>query len=284
MKSSLAWELQKAKKNKYAIPAFNFDNLEMLKAIIKAAELENAPIIIMATEGAVNYIGENYVTAIGKQAMMNAKIPVILHWDHGQTFYQAKQLIHDGFTSVMLDVSKEEKWFNIEQTKKLVAHAHQRGVCVESEIGHVGGKEDLLDSDFNFLTKVEDAVEFVKATNVDALAISVGSTHGIYKSKPNLNFKLISEIASKVSVPLVLHGGSGIPDQDLVKAIEHGISKINIGTDLKIINRKCIEDYFVKHPKEYDHKKMGTFIIDSIIEFVRRKIRVCGATNQAIIT
>ena len=285
MKSSFLWELKQAQSKGYALPAFNFDNIEMLKGIIAGAEAEQAPVIIMATEGAVNYMGEDFTVALGKTALATAKVPLILHWDHGQHENQGRDLVRKGFTSLMLDLSRESIEENTRQTSNLVAFAHQRNVHVESEIGHVGGKEDDTDLDKNWFTTVADAVTFVQKTKVDALAISVGSTHGIYKKPYNLNYDLIKSIAQAIpETPLVLHGGSGIKAEDIRAAVKAGITKVNFGTDLKIAYREATKEFFVKNPNVYDFRKLGNFAIKRICSVVRAKIQACGASNQGVIT
>ncbi|PPE05732.1 class II fructose-bisphosphate aldolase [Williamsoniiplasma lucivorax] len=281
MKANLKEELIKAKQGKYAIPAFNFDDLEMLKGIIQAAEAEKSPVILMSTESAAKYMGLEYVFAIGKAAVENATVPVILHWDHGFDLDLIKKAVDHGYTSVMLDASKESFADNVKHTQEVVEYAHAKGVQVESEIGHVGGKEDDRVSNNGGYTNVEEAIKFAELTKVDALAIAVGTAHGVYHGTPVLQFDLIKEINAKVSTPLVLHGSSGVPLPDLQKAISLGITKINIGTDLKIANANAFRTWLNENPDGYDARKFGQAGIDAVKAEAIKKIRAFGANNKA---
>jgi len=280
MKTSLKRELLKAKANHYAVPAFNFDNLEMLKAIIAAAEEEHSPVILMVTESAAKYIGVDYVYAIGQVAVQTSKVPVVLHWDHGSDLNLIKQAIDHGFTSVMLDASQKSFSENVKLTQEIVTYAHQKGVEVEAEIGHVGGKEDDRDSLNQGFTDWKEAKEFFDLTNVDALAIAVGTSHGLYKGKVNLQYDLIKQINQTVDVPLVLHGSSGIPLTDLQKAISEGISKINIGTDLKVANANSLKNWFNQYPQQFDARKFGNQAIEEVKQIAIEKIQAFGSNNQ----
>ncbi|AGR41375.1 class II fructose-bisphosphate aldolase [Spiroplasma taiwanense] len=280
MKTKLKEELLKAKKGKYAIPAFNFDNLEMMKGIIEAAEEEKSPVILMVTESAAKYMGIDYVFSFALTATNNANIPVILHWDHGFDIDLIKKAVNAGFSSVMLDSSLKPFEENVKETIEIVNYAHSKGVQVESEIGHVGGKEDDRNSDSKGYTDVNEAIEFEKLTKIDALAIAIGTSHGLFKEEFKLQFDLLKEIESKVSTPLVLHGSSQVPLEDLQKAISLGITKINIGTDLKMACANGLKHWFEKNPQGFDARKYGKEAIEFVKREAKIKIRAFGSNNK----
>ncbi|WP_339022877.1 class II fructose-bisphosphate aldolase [Spiroplasma endosymbiont of Crioceris asparagi] len=281
MITSLKKELLKAKKEHYAVPAFNFDNLEMLKGIIAAAEDQKSPVILMVTESAAKYMGIEYVFAFGKKAVETSKVPVILHWDHGFDIDLIKRACDNKFTSVMLDASTKEFNENVKLTQEVVEYAHARGVEVESEIGHVGGKEDDRNSAGGGYTNVDEAFEFNKLTNVDALAIAVGTSHGIFKSAPKLQFEIIKSVVAKIDTPIVLHGSSGVPLEDLQQAIKCGVTKINIGTDLKIKNAQALRQWLNENPDGYDARKFGEAAIEAVKLEAIKKIKAFGSNGKA---
>ncbi|MFS8540625.1 MAG: class II fructose-1,6-bisphosphate aldolase, partial [Tissierellales bacterium] len=233
--------LDHANKNGYAVGAFNINNMEIVQAIIEAAEETNSPVILQASQGGIKYAGIEYITALGKVAAEKAKVPVALHLDHGTDFDQVMLCIRYGFTSVMIDGSKHPLRENIELTKKVVDVAHAVGVSVEAELGKIGGTEDdiTVDELEATFTDPDEAKIFVEETGVDSLAIAVGTAHGVYKGEPKLDFDRIRKIKELVGIPLVLHGSSGVPADSIKKAIEAGINKINIDTDLRIAFTKA---------------------------------------------
>ena len=273
-------ELMKARQFKYAVPAFNFDNLDMLKAIIEGAEEENSPVIVMATESAANFMGFEYVTALMHTAIKFAKVPVIAHWDHGFKIDLIKKAILNNYSSVMLDASTASLKQNISQTQEIVELARKHNVCVESEIGHVGGKEDDRNTSSKRFTDPSEAKYFYNATKVDALAIAVGTAHGIYAHSVALRIDLIEQINKENDVLLVLHGSSGVPADQLKAAIVAGICKVNIGTDLKIANAQAIRKWLNDNPSGYDARKFGRVGIDAIKKVVKEKIRILNSNNK----
>ncbi|AKX34320.1 tagatose 1,6-diphosphate aldolase GatY/KbaY [Spiroplasma litorale] len=281
MKASLKDELIKAKKGKYAVPAFNFDNLEMMKGIIEAAEEEKSPVILMVTESAAKYMGLDYVFSFALTAAKNATVPVVLHWDHGFDIELIKKAVDAGFSSVMLDSSLKPFDENIKETLEVVNYARNKGVDVESEIGHVGGKEDDRNSASNGYTNVNEALEFEKQTKIDALAIAIGTSHGLFKGEIKLQFELLDELNKKIKTPLVLHGSSQVPLDDLKKAISLGITKINIGTDLKIACAEGIKKWFNDNPNGYDARKYGRNAVDFVKIEAKKKIIAFGSNNRA---
>ncbi len=280
MKAKLKLELAKAKREGYAVPAFNFDNLEMMKGIIEASEEEKSPLILMVTESAAKYIGIENVFALSLKAAEEARIPVVLHWDHGFDINLIKRACDVGFSSVMLDASLKPFEENVKETKEVVEYARTRDVDVESEIGHVGGKEDDRDTSNKKYTSLEEAIAFENKTQIDALAIAIGTSHGLNKSKIELQFQLLKELSEKIKAPLVLHGASQVSLSDLQKAISLGITKINIGTDLKIAACNGIRNWLTEHPNEYDARKYGRSSIDEVKNEVRKKIRAFGSNNR----
>ena len=223
-----------AKKDHYGVGLFNAVNLEMLKGIMDAAEGLKAPVIIGTAEILLKAAGIKEVAAMVKSRSEDSPVPVVLHYDHGLTFEKCMEAIKAGFTSVMYDCSTASYEENVERVAEMVKIAHSVGVTVEGELGHVGDNEGegRLEKPDDYFTDPSVAADFVNRTHVDALAIAVGNAHGDYKCPPKLDFDRISEIAAAVDVPLVLHGGSGLSDDDFREAIKRGIAKINIFTDI----------------------------------------------------
>lgn len=249
--------LLEAKEKKYAIPQFNINNLEWTKAILEKCNEMNLPVILGVSEGAIKYMGGcNTVVGMVKGLIkdLNIQIPVCLHVDHGQSFELCKKAIDAGFTSVMIDASKYPLDENFKITKEVVDYAHEKNVTVEAEVGHIGGTEDNITSNANNAT-LEDCLEISK-TGIDSLAPALGSVHGLYKGKPNLDFKTMKEINDNLEIPLVLHGGTGIPDNDIKKAIECGISKININTELQIAWHNDVVKFVKEFESVYDPRKV----------------------------
>lgn len=249
--------LLEAKEKKYAIPQFNINNLEWTKTILEKCNEMNLPVILGVSEGAIKYMGGcNTVVGMVKGLIkdLNIQIPVCLHVDHGQSFELCKKAIDAGFTSVMIDASKYPLAENFRITKEVVDYAHEKNVTVEAEVGHIGGTEDNITSNANNAT-LEDCLEISK-TGIDSLAPALGSVHGLYKGKPNLDFKTMKEINDNLEIPLVLHGGTGIPNDDIKKAIECGISKININTELQIAWHNDVVKFVKEFESVYDPRKV----------------------------
>ena len=250
--------LQKAKEGHYAVPQFNINNLEWTKYILEKCNELKIPVILGVSEGAAKYMGGFLVVSSMVKAMVESlkiEIPVCIHLDHGSSFESCKAAIDAGFTSVMIDGSKHELKENIEITKAVVDYAHERGISVEAEVGHIGGTEDNVSSSILNAT-LEDCVELYKNTGIDSLAPALGSVHGFYKGEPNLDFKTMQEINNTLPIPLVLHGGTGIPEADIKKAIECGISKININTELQIAWHDGVVEFIKNDSATYDPRKV----------------------------
>ncbi len=250
--------LQKAKEGHYAVPQFNINNLEWTKYILEKCNELKIPVILGVSEGAAKYMGGFLVVSSMVKAMVESlkiEIPVCIHLDHGSSFESCKSAIDAGFTSVMIDGSKHKLKENIEITKAVVDYAHERGISVEAEVGHIGGTEDNVSSSILNAT-LEDCVELYKNTGIDSLAPALGSVHGFYKGEPNLDFKTMQEINNTLPIPLVLHGGTGIPEDKIKQAISCGISKININTDLQVVWSKAVREFLNEDEKVYDPRKV----------------------------
>lgn len=236
---------KKAQEGKLAIPAPNFIDLESLRWHVETAERHNLPLILALAEA---HIGENITledaALVGKKYAEEAKVPVVLHLDHGTTPEVIKKAIDLGFSSVMIDASQDTFEENVRKTKEIIDYAHPKGVVVEAEIGHVGAGENYENhetSDSQYTT-VEEAKKFAEETGVDSLAISIGTAHGMYKGIPEINFDRLKEIAAAVDTPLVLHGGSSSGDENLNRCATNGITKINIFSDLLVAAKEEIDN------------------------------------------
>lgn len=275
--------LQDAHKNNYAVGAFNVNNMEIVQAIIEAAEETNSPVILQASQGGLKYAGVEYIAELGKLAANKTKVPVVLHLDHGTDFDQVMLCIRHGFTSVMIDGSKHELKENINITKKIIEVAHAVGVSVEAELGKIGGTEDNItvdERDATF-TDPEEAKLFVEETDVDSLAIAVGTAHGVYKGEPKIDFDRIRTIKELLNMPLVLHGSSGVPADSIEKAVAAGINKINIDTDLRIAFTQAIKDFNKKNPDNIDPRKLLGPAKKAMKEVIKDKMNLFGSTGRA---
>ena len=266
----------------YAVGAFNINNMEIAQSIVTTASEMNAPVILAASQGAISYAGIEYLEAIVKVAASKTDTPVTLHLDHGTDFNVILQCIQHGFTSVMIDGSHLPFEENIALTKRVVEVAHPCGVSVEAELGRLVGVEDNIsveEKDAVF-THPDEAVQFVEETNVDSLAVAIGSAHGIYKGEPNLDFERLEKIDNKVDIPLVLHGASGIPEESIIKAVKLGINKINIDTELRLAFRDAVRKV-VTETDAYDPRKICGPARDAMKEIVKYKIGIFGSEGKA---
>lgn len=275
--------LEKAKINKYAVPHFNINNLEWTRFILEECQLNNSPVILGVSEGAIKYMGGYTTVSNMVKALiydLNITVPVVLHLDHGSSVDSCKKAINAGFTSVMIDASKCDLEENIRQTKEVVDYAHSKGVSVEAEVGHVGGIEDNIVAEVAY-AKVDDAVKLAKESGIDILAPALGSVHGVYKGEPKLDFERMLQIKELTNLPLVLHGGSGIPDDMIKKSIECGITKLNINTELQMVWRDAVAIFVNDSPSVYDPRKIiksGELAIKTVI---KDKIDLLGSANKA---
>ncbi len=275
--------LKKAEQERYAVGAFNCNNMEIVQAIVAAAGEEDAPVIIQASQGAIKYAGLEYIVGLVKVAAAGTDIPVALHLDHGTGFEQVMRCIRQGFTSVMIDGSKLPLEENIALTNRVLDVARAVGVSVEAELGKIGGTEDDISvSDREaMLTDPEEAKIFVEKTGVDALAIAIGTAHGQYKGEPKLDFERLRKVRELVDVPIVLHGSSGVPDEAVRKAIELGVRKVNIDTNLReaFVNRA--REVLKEKPEEIDPRKILGPAREAMKKVIQEKIRLFGSSGKA---
>jgi fructose-bisphosphate aldolase, class II len=259
------------------------NNLEFLQAIVEVAEEERSPVILGVSEGAMKYMGLEYTVAMAKAAAEKVTVPVILHLDHGSSYQVVLKCIRAGFSSIMIDASHYPLEENIAKTKQVVDACHVLGIDVEGELGRIGGTEDDLTVDEReaSLAIPEEAVRLVKESGIDALAPAIGSAHGPYKGKPELDFDRLAKIRDLTGVPLVLHGGSGIPDEDIRKAISLGVSKINVNTENQLAFTAKVREILNQDAKVYDPRKILGPAREAIKEVVREKIRLFGSNNRA---
>ncbi len=262
--------LSKARKDKKAVFQFNINNLEWTKCILEECNRLNTDVILGASEKAIEYMGGyQVVVAICKELLesLSLNINVCLHLDHGSSIESCKKAIDCGFTSVMLDFSKRSLEENIEATKKVVNYARKYNVSVEAELGIMGSIQDTkLEISQN--TNLEDCINFVKKTEIDSLAPTVGTVHGIYKKELNIDYELIKKISENIDLPLVLHGGSGLSNEVLQKCVESGITKININSDLQEVWSQKVREYLLSNDKVIDPRK----IIASGFEAIKNEI------------
>lgn len=299
---------KKALKGKYALGAFNVNNMELLQAIVEAGEELKAPIILQVSAGARKYANQTYLIKLVEAALSTTTIPIALHLDHGEDFEICKACVDGGFSSVMIDGSKYSFEENIALTKQVVDYAHSKGISVEAELGKLAGVEDNISVSEKdaIYTNPAQAKEFIDRTGCDSLAVAIGTSHGAYKfaGDAKLDFERLAEIRAAVGedYPLVLHGSSSVPD-DLVKmcndygaqisgakgvpeemfekAREMSIVKINIDTDLRIAFTGAIRKFFAENPSEFDPRKYLGPARDAVREVVKRKIKIFGTDGKA---
>ncbi|MEK4876282.1 class II fructose-bisphosphate aldolase [Bacillus sp. FSL W8-0102] len=283
---SMTEMLNKAKDEGYAVGQFNINNLEFTQAILQAAEEEKSPVILGVSEGAARYMGGfklvvNMVKALMEEYQIT--VPVAIHLDHGSSFETCAKAIHAGFTSVMFDGSHYPLEENIALTKKVVELAHLFGVSVEAELGRIGGQEDdLVVEEAEAMYAIPSECDrLVKETGVDCFAPALGSVHGPYKGEPKLGFDRMKEIRDLTGVPLVLHGGTGIPTKDIQKAISLGTAKINVNTENQIASAKTVRQVLAEKPDLYDPRKYLGPARETIKETVIGKIREFGSSGKA---
>lgn len=268
--------LRNAKKEGKAVFHFNINNLEWTRYILEKGEELKIPLILGVSEGAIKYMGGvNVVVAIVKSLIKDLAItiPVCLHLDHGSSFESCKMAIDAGFTSVMIDASKYDFATNVSKTKEVVDYAHAKGVSVEAEIGHVGGIEDGVSANV-LMTNLEECASFVKQTNIDSLAPGIGTVHGIYKGKLNINYELITELSHNLDVPLVMHGGSGLDDEIIKKTVNCGINKINVNSDLQAKWYEKVKEFVKNNPDIYDPRKVISSGKEAIYDTIEVKINI----------
>lgn len=303
MLTKLQTVLNKARKGNYAVGAFNINNMEICQSIIQAAVAQKSPVIIATTEGAIKYAGMDYLKCIAETASKQ-KVPVVLHMDHGRDLKAIKKCIKAGWTGVMYDGSHLPFKENIKNTKKVVKWASKNKVGVEGELGTIGGAEEKIVARKIIYTDPEQAEEFVQKTGISALAVAIGTSHGAYKfkGKAKLDIHLLKEIRKKVKVPLVLHGASGVPswlitqavrygaelgkpegvpDDQIRKAVENGINKINTDTDLRLAFDAAVRKFLKEKPKDFDPRHILGSARELMQKVAEHRMEVFGSSGKA---
>jgi fructose-bisphosphate aldolase, class II len=280
---TLAELLTDARRGEYAVGAFNTNNMEIVQAIVEAAQEERSPVILQASQGALKYAGIQFITAMVRAAVETSTVPVALHLDHGTSFEQTMLCLKHGFTSVMFDGSKYSLDENIVATRKVVDVAHAMGASVEGELGKIGGVEDdiVVDEREALYTDPDEAVRFVAESGVDALAVAIGTAHGAYKGEPVLDFDRLAVIHSRVDIPIVLHGASGVPADSIRKAVALGVCKINIDTELRQAFARGVRHVVENKPGEYDPRKLLGPAKEEMKAIVKEKMRLFGCSGKA---
>ena len=270
--------LKKAQKEHYAVGLFNTTDTDMLDAAIGAAQKLNSPIIIGTAEVLLPYGELKLIAPSIIKAAERATVPVVVHYDHGLTFERCMEALKLGFTSVMFDGSAGDSEKNIADTKEVVRIAHAMGATVEGEIGHVGEAANSDNATSDHYTTVKEAKDFINLTGVDALAVAIGTAHGAYKEKPCLDIERLKEIRNNVDTPLVLHGGSGLSDDDFRKTVKEGIAKVNIFTDLCIAGENAVKQALADNK---GYLEMRNAKVEAIKQAVKNKIHLFGSENMS---
>lgn len=268
-----------AQKGNYAIGAFNAENMEMVQGIIEAAEELKSPVIIQTTPGTIKYGGLRYYYSNVYAGASMASVPVILHLDHGSSFELASRSYHEGYSSIMIDGSLLSFEDNIALSKRVVEMCSPGNIPVEAELGKVGGKEDDTFSDGDIYTDPEKAVEFVMKTGISSLAVAIGTAHGFYTKTPVLDVNRLTEIHNVVDIPLVLHGASGLTDEQVTECIKRGICKVNFATELRDAFSKGVKKAISENSNVFDPKVYNKQGKERVKELVKHKILVCGSAN-----
>ncbi|MBU3217474.1 ketose-bisphosphate aldolase [Clostridium estertheticum] len=273
-----------AKKNQFAVPAFNIGSLEILKAVIEGAEELNAPVILEIHPTEIEYLTDAFAETVKRMAY-EAKVPVVIHLDHGGTKADIIRAINCGFTSVMIDGSTLSYEENVELTKEVSEIAHSVNVSVEGEIGTIGntglsfegGTSEIIYAD------PRQAEDFIQRTNVDTLAVAIGTAHGLYPKdfKPKLNLDILREINNITDIPLVLHGGSGNPDEEVSAAAKLGICKVNISSDVKSVFFNAVKKYMKENPDEYEPNQIFPSCILEAKKVIKHKLELLNTVNKA---
>lgn len=271
-----------AQKNGYAVGAFNTNNLEITQAIVRAAEAKKAPILVQISAGALKYAGADFLPMIVAQAAKLASVPVAIHLDHGPDFETVMLCLQKGFTSIMRDASKLPYDGNVAEVRKVVEACHAIGIPVEAEIGKIGGAEEhvVVSEREATMSDPDECMRFVADAGFDFLAVAIGNAHGFYKGEPKLDFARLDEIRSRVDVPLVLHGASGIPDHQITEAVKRGICKINIDTEIRNAMIRSIQAYTVENPDQIDPRKVFKPAIAAMQAVVESKIEIFQSAGR----
>ncbi len=273
--------LYSAMREGYGVPAFNAENMEMVLAIVEAAEEERSPVIIQTTPSTIRYAGCDMYFANVWAAAERASVPVAMHLDHGDSFQLAMRALRSGYTSIMIDGSALPFDENVALSRRVAEACHACSVPVEAELGRVGGKEDGIQGEDNNYTDPAQAAQFVELTGVDFLAVGIGTAHGVYKGEPKLDLDKLSQIRAAVEIPLVIHGTSGIAADVVRELISRGISKVNYATDLRIAYTRGVRAVLDSDKSLFDPKKYGMGGRREVFDCARGCIRLCGSHNRA---
>lgn len=265
----------------YAVGAFNAENMEMVLAIIAAAEEARSPVIIQTTPSTLKYADPRVFAAMARAAAADSTVPVAIHLDHGDSFELAEKCLRGGYTSIMIDGSKKDFDENIALSARVVELCHSQGIPVEAELGKVGGKEDSLTCDTPAYTDPDEAAEFVARTGIDSLAVAIGTAHGIYKGEPHVDTDRLAAIREKVFIPLVLHGTSGVPADTVRRCVSLGICKVNYATDLRIAYTAAVREYLDADAQVFDPKKYGKAAMQKVSRQVIERMELCGSIGKA---
>jgi tagatose 1,6-diphosphate aldolase GatY/KbaY len=270
-----------AQKGGYAVGAFNVENMEMVMAVIAAAEELKAPLMLQTTPSTVKYAGLDMYLANVKTAAERASVPVCMHLDHGDSFDLAMQALRTGYSSIMIDGSHSVFEENIAVTKAVADACRPSHIPVEAELGKVGGKEDDLDGGSGGYTDPMEAKEFAERTGIGSLAVAIGTAHGVYKGEPKLDLDRLAEIRKVVSIPLVLHGASGLSEEAVKESIKRGICKVNFATELRIAYTDGVKEFLAANPDAFDPKKYGKTAMEHVKEIVKLRMKMCGCDGKA---
>ena len=270
-----------AQRDGYAVGAFNFENMEMLMAILSAAEEMRAPVMLQTTPSTVKYASVGLFAAMAREMAERASVPVALHLDHGSSFELAQAAAQAGYTSVMIDGSQLDFEGNVDVSRRVVEMARGFGIPVEAELGTVGGKEDSTVAKGIAYTEPDKAAEFAERTGIDSLAVAIGTAHGIYKGTPHLDIPRLGEIRKVVSIPLVLHGASGVPDDQVRACVQSGICKVNYATELRIAYSDGLKEFLAEQPGAFDPKKYGARGMEPVRAAVKSRREICGCVGKA---
>ncbi|WP_421670485.1 tagatose bisphosphate family class II aldolase [Rahnella sp. EDr1-12] len=271
-----------AQREGYAVPAFNVHNLETVQVVAETAAAMSSPVILAGTPGTFSYAGTDYLMSICQEAARQYGIPLALHLDHHEEQTDIETKVRAGIRSVMVDASHLPLAQNIEKVCQTVRFCHAFDASVEAELGRLGGQEDdlVVEDGDSFFTDPVVAKHFVETTRIDSLAVAIGSAHGLYQGEPKLDFTRLGQIRQQVDIPLVLHGASGIPEHMIHQAIELGICKVNVATELKIAFADAVKGYFSEHPDANDPRKYIVPGKRAMQKVVEEKIRICGSAGR----
>ncbi len=275
--------LKVANEHKFAVPAFNISSFDMLKSIMEEVERLECPVILEIHPDEIEYLGNNFVSIVRAYAL-NSKVPVVIHLDHGSTLFDVTRAIRNGYTSVMIDASTQSFEDNISITKQIVELAHNVDVSVEAELGTIGNNGSSEGGTDEIIYTDPDQTEyFVKETNIDTLAVAIGTSHGLYPKgkKPELNIELLKEINSRLSIPIVLHGGSGNPDEEVRESILYGVGKVNLSSDLKSVFFEQVRQTLIDNKNMYEPNEVYPEANKKLKKVVEYKMNLLNTIGKA---